>query len=70
MLKLAGQPEADKAAERIVGLETAVAAFHWDKVASRDKEKTYNLYTWDEALAQGPDLSGWLTALAPPDRLR
>src|SRR6185312_3061942 len=66
MLELAGQSEADKAAERIFALETAVAAFHWDRVASRDKEKTYNLYTWDEALAHGPDLSGWLAALAPP----
>ncbi len=66
MLELAGQPEADKAAERILALETAVAAYHWDRVANRDKEKTYNLYTWDEALAQGPDLSGWLAALDPP----
>jgi putative endopeptidase len=66
MLELAEQPEADKAAERIVALETAVAAYHWDKVASRDKEKTYNLYTWDDALAHGPDLSGWLAALDPP----
>jgi len=66
MLELAEQPEADKAAERIFALETAVAAYHWDKVASRDKEKTYNLYTWDDALVQGPDLSGWLAALDPP----
>jgi putative endopeptidase len=66
MLEMAEQPEADKAAERIFALETAVAAYHWDKVASRDKEKTYNLYTWDDALVQGPDLSGWLAALDPP----
>ena len=66
MLDLAGQPDADKAAERIFALETAVAAFHWDKVESRDKEKTYNLCTWDDALAQGPDLAGWLAALGAP----
>ena len=66
MLELAEQPEADKAAERIFALETAVAVYHWDKAANRDKEKTYNLYTWDDALVQGPDLSGWLAALDLP----
>ena len=66
MLELAEQPEPDKAAERIFALETAVAAFHWDKVASRDKEKTYNLFTWDDAVAQGPDLSGWRATLGAP----
>jgi putative endopeptidase len=66
MLELAEHPEPDKAAERIFALETAVAAFHWDKVASRDKEKTYNLFTWDDALAQGPDLSGWRATLGAP----
>src|SRR6201996_3123685 len=66
MLELAGQPEQAKAAKRIFALETAVAAYHWDRVTSRDKEKTYNLYTWDDAFAQGPDLSGWLAALGAP----
>ncbi len=66
MFELAGLPEAAAAAGRVFALETAVAGHHWDNVASRDSEKTYNLYTWASALAEGPDLRGWLAALDPP----
>jgi putative endopeptidase len=50
----------------VLALETAVAKHHWDRVANRDREKTYNLRTWAGVLAEGPDLRGWLAALAPP----
>jgi len=66
MFELAGLPGADRAAERVLELETAVAGYHWDSVASRDSEKTYNLFTWADALSAGPDLRGWLAALDPP----
>jgi putative endopeptidase len=66
MLELAGLPDAERAASRVLALETAVAGHHWDNVASRDEEKTYNLFTWTDALSQGPDLRGWLAALDPP----
>ena len=66
MFELAGLPEAESAASRVLALETAVAGHHWDRVASRDRKKTYNLFTWAAALSEGPDLSGWLTALDPP----
>jgi len=66
MFELAGLPDADLAAKRVFALETAVAGHHWDNVASRDSEKTYNLFTWTDALSQGPDLRGWLAALDPP----
>ena len=66
MFELAGLPDAGQAAQRVFALETAVAEHHWDKVASRDREKTYNLFTWTDALSQGPDLRGWLAALDPP----
>jgi putative endopeptidase len=66
MFELAGLPDAGQAAQRVFDLETAVAAHHWDNVASRDREKTYNLFTWTDALSAGPDLSGWLAALDPP----
>ncbi|HSZ40931.1 MAG TPA: M13-type metalloendopeptidase [Trebonia sp.] len=66
MFELAGLPDADQAASRVLALETAVAAHHWDKVESRDREKTYNLRTWTDVLSAGPDLSGWLAALDPP----
>ena len=66
MFELAGLPDAEQAAKRVFELETAVARHHWDNVASRDSEKTYNLFTWANALSQGPDLRGWLAALDPP----
>jgi putative endopeptidase len=66
MFELAGLPDADRAAKRVFDLETAVAGHHWDNVASRDSEKTYNLFTWSDALSKGPDLRGWLAALDPP----
>jgi putative endopeptidase len=67
MFELAGLPDADVAAGRVLALETAVAGHHWDNVTNRDREKTYNLVTWAEVLAQGPDLRGWLAAMDPPD---
>ena len=66
MFKLAGLPDAGEAASRVFALETAVAGHHWDNVASRDQDKTYNLFTWADVLSAGPDLRGWLTALDPP----
>ena len=66
MFELAGLSDADGASRRVLELESAVAAHHWDKVASRDREKTYNLVTWTDALSEGPDLRGWLAAVDPP----
>jgi putative endopeptidase len=66
MFELAGLPDADVAAKRVFALETAVAGHHWDNVASRDSQKTYNLFTWADALSEGPDLRGWLASLDPP----
>jgi putative endopeptidase len=66
MFELAGLPDAEQAASRVFALESAVAGHHWDKVASRDREKTYNLFAWSDVLSHGPDLRGWLAALEPP----
>jgi putative endopeptidase len=66
MLELAGLPDADRAASQVFALETAVAGHHWDKVTSRDREKTYNLFTWTDMLSLGPDLRTWLAALDLP----
>jgi putative endopeptidase len=66
MFELAGLPDADVAARRVLTLETAVAGHHWDRVTSRDHEKTYNLLTWTDALTSGPDLRGWLAAMDSP----
>jgi len=65
LLGLAGLDDAGERAERIVALEHEIAAQHWDKVASRDAQKTYNLLTWDavETLAAGAPLAAWRDAM-------
>ncbi|QHC72322.1 M13-type metalloendopeptidase [Rathayibacter sp. VKM Ac-2805] len=69
MLALAGIDAAETRAERIVALETDLAAAHWDKVRSRDSQATYNLRSWSEVeeLAAGVDLGVWLTAMGAPE---
>ncbi len=68
MLTLAGLEDAAARASRIMELETAIAAHHWDNVANRDSEKTYNPMDWSaaNALAGSVDLNLWLTALDVP----
>lgn len=64
MFTLAGLDDVSERAKRVFALETDIASHHWDNVACRDSEKTYNLRTWAEVV--GPDLSGWLSELDPP----
>ncbi|MGH1526896.1 M13 family metallopeptidase [Leifsonia sp. L25] len=75
MFELAGVDDAPDRAQRVFDLETALAAQHWDNVASRDSEKTYNLYDWADAKAlftggaaagQAADLEVWADALGAP----
>ncbi|WP_313676338.1 M13 family metallopeptidase [Mycolicibacterium sp.] len=59
---------ADEYAERagrIVALETALAAAHWDVVRRRDADLTYNLRTFAELgdFAPGFDWTAWINAL-------
>lgn len=42
MLTLAGIADAEKAAARIMALETKIAEKHWSRVENRDADKTYN----------------------------
>ncbi len=78
MFELAGFDDAPGRAQRVFDLETGIASHHWDNVASRDSEKTYNLFSWADAAAlfsggdTAPsstpvDLDDWLTALGAPD---
>lgn len=52
LLRLAGYAEhhddADAMARRFLGVETRIAANHWDNVAVRDPQKTYNMTSFDE----------------------
>jgi putative endopeptidase len=76
MFELAGVDEPEQRAQRVFELETEVAARHWDNVASRDEEKTYNPMEWaaasslfdDAASADARTLLGvWSNALGAPD---
>jgi putative endopeptidase len=49
MFDLAGIDDGATRAQRVFELETEIAQRHWDKVTSRDSEKTYNPMTWEGA---------------------
>ncbi len=70
MLALVGLDDAAARAARIVALESQLASHHWDNVATRDSEKTYNPMLWEaaNALAGAVDMDVWLNALGVPDK--
>jgi predicted metalloendopeptidase len=71
MLRLDGWSDDDSTAgaERVLALETRLAAGHWDNVRCRDVIATYNLTTLDELRASTPtfDWSAWIAALGGTD---
>ena len=62
MFTMAGIPDSEDAAARVVALETALASHHWDNVTLRDPQKTYNLKSADEARELFPLLDTWFEA--------
>lgn len=68
LLKLAGyaehQQEADAMALQFLDVETRIAAHHWDVVAVRDPQKTYNMTSFDELCATLAhlDIAAWADA--------
>lgn len=65
-LVLGGDPgEHAATAQRIVALETKLAAAHWDVVKRRDADLTYNLRTFAELTDESPgfDWTRWLGGL-------
>ena len=54
MLGMAGWPNADTAADKVVAMETRLAQAHWTRAQSRDRDKTYNLMTLAQLKAQTP----------------
>lgn len=63
----AGDP--DDLAERVVALETRLAAAHWDVVKDRDADLTYNAMTLEELAGRAPgfDWRAWAVALGAPE---
>lgn len=68
MFELGGLDNAEARARRVFELETQIASHHWDNVATRDAQKTYNLYEGDDAFAlvKGVDLTPWREAIDVP----
>ena len=62
MLSLAGWPDPEGAAGRVMALETRLAAGHWDKVTNRDPVKTYTLVDLDGLAEMGPGID-WVRYL-------
>ncbi|WGD37399.1 M13-type metalloendopeptidase [Lysinibacter sp. HNR] len=69
MFTLIGVPGAAEAAASVVGLETRIAATHWDNVDSRDFQKMYNLRTFAEVQELTPafDWSLYLAQMGIPE---
>ncbi len=61
--ELAGIKDAVAQAERVLELETLIAALHWDKVRCRDLREMYNLVSLTDFVASTPDLH-WREFLA------
>ncbi|MDB5723058.1 MAG: peptidase, partial [Alphaproteobacteria bacterium] len=54
MLAMAGWPNPQDSAKRVMAMETKIAEAHWTRAQSRDRDKTYNLMTTAELQAQSP----------------
>ncbi|MGT2425663.1 M13 family metallopeptidase [Amnibacterium kyonggiense] len=70
MFSLAGHDAAAERADRVLALETEIAATHWDAVATRDVQATYNPTSWADLVAsageQGALLDAWAAGLDAP----
>ncbi|QGN34869.1 M13 family metallopeptidase [Microlunatus sp. Gsoil 973] len=54
---LAGLEDATEQAGRVLALETAIAAHHWDRVRNRDMQAKYNLMSLDDLDRSAPGLA-------------
>ncbi|MFA5965417.1 MAG: M13 family metallopeptidase [Sphingomonas sp.] len=54
MLRLAGQDDAEARGAAVFAFEKSLAEAHWDRIASRDADKTYNKWTAADFEAKAP----------------
>jgi len=68
MLALAGVAEPKAAADRVMAIETKIAAHHWDRVKRRDRDLSYNKKSFKELeqLAPGIDWTAWFQDVGAP----
>ncbi|WP_369216883.1 M13 family metallopeptidase [Streptomyces flavofungini] len=69
LLTLGKHSAPEDAAKAVLDLETRLASGHWERAATRDVLKTYNLTTYDELVALAPefDWRGYVTGLGGSD---
>lgn len=69
LFTLAGHREPAEAARAVMGIETRLAAGHWERAETRDVQKTYNLTTLDKLIALAPefDWHAYIAALGGTD---
>jgi putative endopeptidase len=65
----AGQPDPATAAEQVMAVESRIAEGHWDRAATRDVLKGYNLKTFAELEALAPSFPwrSWVEAIGGDD---
>lgn len=70
LLTLAEHPDPAGAAAIVLGIDTRLAAGHWERAETRDVQKTYNLLTVEELKALCPsfDWDAYVTNLGGSDR--
>jgi putative endopeptidase len=70
MFALAGLPDAAADAQRVLDVETRLAQGHWERAATRDVLKTYNLMTLDDLKKAAPAFAwdAWASALGANDQ--
>ena len=69
LAELVGLPDPTRLAADVMELETALAAVSWDRVSSRDAEKTYTLMTAAALRERAPafEWDAWLDGLGAPE---
>ena len=69
-LRLAEIEEPEKSAQRVLDLETEIAAGHWDRVKCRDMRLSYNLMSLDAFVSGSPGLQweAFLTGAGVPEQ--
>ncbi|WP_308196038.1 M13 family metallopeptidase [Nocardioides bruguierae] len=70
LLEQGGVPDAAGKAATVLAVDTRIAAGHWERAATRDVQKTYNLRSLDEvkALCPGFDWEVYVTNLSGSHR--
>lgn len=68
MLDMVGVEDTATRATRVLELETSIASKHWDNVACRDAEATYNLWPAEELVSSldGFPFEAWRTTIGIP----